>query len=420
MLYSPLALAYLARNTPDHHEVECYDEYVGEDMDPYQVEADIVAFSALSSGIIRAYELAAVLRSRGIMCVIGGAHATALPHEVKEHFDVVIKGEGETPWKKFLEDFGNDCVKPEYFGKMNVSLENIGIPDRSCIHPNYHYSSLMTSRGCPFHCSFCYLTVYQYRKFRTIPHETILEDMENLRGEKIIIVTDENFIGYSEEDYEDRKALLRKMIDRDFGFIWGCQASTNIAYQTDLLQLMYQAGCKAIFIGFEADDEDALKSINKKQNQSVDFKDIVKRIHDQKMAVIASTILGLDDQKKGYHKTLIKDLKRIKADYVRVFFMTAWPGTPLFKSLEKEGRACTDWRKLRKDIPTIRFKHYSHNDIIHARNEVIGHFFSKRHIVTTICRWIFIDRSLIGLLLKMWWRNKISEKIRVRRAKTQI
>lgn len=416
MLYGPLALAYLATHTPDHYEITLIDEYVGEDLDPNTVEADIVAFSSLSSGINRAYELANVIRQRGITCVIGGAHATAMPDEALQYFDVVIKGEGETPWKEFLADFEKGTIRSTYYGKMNVSLEVLGKPDRNYIHPNYHYPSLMTSRGCPFHCSFCYLTVYKNRKYRPIPHETVLEDMQSVNDSQLVIVTDENFIGYTEKNYQDRKELLRKMIDRNFNFIWGCQASTNIADQPELMELMYQAGCRGVFVGFEANDEEALKSINKKHNINIDYKDIVEKIHKKKLAVIASTILGMDNQSNGYHKHLIKELKRIKADYVRVFYMTAWPGTPLYKELEKENRVTKDWNSLRKDIPTTKFKNYTHEEVIEARKAVLGYFFSKRHLIKTSFIWLFRDTSLLGVFIKMWWRNKKSERIRNKRA----
>ena len=256
LLYSPLAFAYLGSHTPDNYDITLYDEYVGEDLDPHTVEADLVAISSLSSGIMKAYAHADVLRARGITCVIGGAHATALPDEALEHFDAVVQGEGEIPWKEFLQNFENGTIKKTYFGKMNVSLEELGIPDRKYMHENYHYAALMTSRGCPFHCSFCYLTVYKNRKFRTFPQETVIQDLENLhkRGEKIIVLTDENFIGYSEKDYTDRKQLLQKMIDRKFDFIWGCQASTNLAEQPELMKMMYKAGCRVVFMGFEAAD----------------------------------------------------------------------------------------------------------------------------------------------------------------------
>lgn len=416
MLYSPLALAYLATHTPDEFEKELVDEYVGEDLDPYKVNTDIVAFSSLTSGIKRAYELAAILKERGITTVIGGAHASALPEEALEHCDAVIIGEGENPWQEFLTDYLNQKMKRSYFGKMNIKLDELGVPDRRFTHPNYHYDSLLTSRGCPYHCSFCYLTVFKNRKYRTIPHDMVLKDMEQLRNKSIVVVTDENFIGYSKRDMEDRKVLLKKMIDRKFDFYWGCQASVNLAEEPELMDLMYQAGCRGIFMGFEATDDEALKSVNKKHNLGVDYKKAIQKIHKHKLAVIASTIIGLDNQSEGYHLTLIKELKEIKADFVRVFYMTAWPGTPLFKQLEEEDRLCWDWDQLRQDLPSIEFKNYSHKDIIEARKKVMDSFFNKRNILKVIWRWLWIDTSLLGLFIKLSFRNKKSEKIRNHRA----
>ena len=320
-LYSPLALAYLARHTPDYYDIKLYDEYVGEDMDPDTIDADIVAVSSLSSGITRAYQIGDKLRARGIKSVVGGAHATSLPEEALKHFDTVILGEGEKPWKQFLADYENGRTQAKYFGAMNVSLENIATPRRDLVHPNYHYPSIMTSRGCPYACSFCYLTIYKNRKYRTIPHETVLQDFDSIRDNTVIVVTDENFIGYSNTDTEDRKLLLNKMIQRKYKFIWGCQSSINIAEQPELMKLMYKAGCRAVFVGFESTDPESLKSIRKKHNIGVDYKDAIKKIHKQKIAVIASCILGMDNQKTDYHKHLIKELKEIKADFVRVYFL---------------------------------------------------------------------------------------------------
>ena len=80
----------------------------------------------------------------------------------------------------------------------------------------------------------------------------ILQDLEQLRDEQLVIFTDENFIGYKKRDHEDRKQLLREMIKRKFKFSWGCQASLNIAEEPELMDLMYKAGCKGVFIGFES------------------------------------------------------------------------------------------------------------------------------------------------------------------------
>jgi radical SAM superfamily enzyme YgiQ (UPF0313 family) len=417
LLYSPLALGYIARHTPRHYKIDLYDEYVGEDLDPNTVNADIVAFSPITSGIMRAYSLADRLRERGITCVSGGAHASALPDEALQHFDAVIIGEGEDPWKNFLQDFEQGKIQETYFGRMDVSLDHLGTPRRDLVHSNYTYPALMTSRGCPYACSFCYLTVYKNRKHRMIPHDTILEDMDYLKDHPIVVVTDENFIGYSDADIEDRKVLLEKMIRKEYKFYWGCQSTVGLYKQPELMTLMHRAGCRAVFLGFEAMQEDSLAEVNKRHNFGVDYSEVVRALHNHKLGVIASCILGMDSHGKDYHKTLIKSLKKAKADFPRVFLMTAWPGTRLFEELQREDRASRDWDRVRKDMPSVKFKHYTHEEIRNAREEVIRAFASVFHISRVVFRWLFKDRSIIMLFIHLAFRNMILERTKRFRAR---
>jgi radical SAM superfamily enzyme YgiQ (UPF0313 family) len=420
LVYSPLALAYLARHTPSHFKIQLEDEYVGDDVDPHRLDADLVAFSPITPGINRAYELADVLRKRGITCVAGGAHVSALPDEGLEHFDSVVIGEGEGPWEKLVSDFEAGKLNERYEGRMDVPLDDLGTPAREYIHPGYGSPALMTSRGCPHSCSFCYLNAFPHRKYRSIPHDTVLEDLDSIRDAHHVIVTDENFIGYSKKDIEDRKVLLERWIRRDYGFFWGCQLTATLAYEPELMDLMYRAGCRAVFIGFEVVDKKGLEEINKPQNYDLDYKDVIKRIHDHKIAVIASCIIGLDSQEYGYHKQLIRDLHETRADYPRVFFMTAWPGTPLFDKLEKEGRASRDWDSVRKDVPAVKFKHYTNQQILDARTEVMDTFFRPRNIARILGSWVLRDRTLITFFLKKVIRNRIIERVRMKKVSTRF
>jgi radical SAM superfamily enzyme YgiQ (UPF0313 family) len=415
LLYSPLALAYLGRHTPYHYDITAYDEYVGENFDPETVAADLVAVSAITPGIDRAYEIADKLKKRGITCVTGGAHVSALPDEALRHFDSVIIGEGEGPWRELLKDFENGKIQKTYFGPMNVPLDDLGTPRRDLIHPNYHYPSVLTTRGCPYNCTFCYLTVFKQRKFRTIPHSAIMEDLNSVKNNAAVIITDENFIGYSSKDIEDRKILCEKIIRKNFNFVWGCQASINLAEEPELMSLMYRAGCRAVFVGFETIDEESLKEIKKKHNIGVDYKDAIAKIHQKNIAVIASSILGLDSHKKGYHKKLISELKRAEADFVRVFFATAWPGTPFYEKLKSENRLLNDWTKVRKDVPSIKFKHYTHKEAIKARKEILDSFFNVFNIGKILSKWLFKDTSLFGLFIKMSVRNRVAEIVKTYR-----
>jgi radical SAM superfamily enzyme YgiQ (UPF0313 family) len=417
LLYSPLALGYLARHTPDHFDISLYDEYVGADIDPDTVNADLVAVSAITPGIRRAYDIGDRLKKRGIKTIIGGAHVTALPDEALEHFDTVCIGEGEGPWRQFLKDFDAGTTERTYYGPCNVPLETLGAPRRDMSHPNYHYPSAMTSRGCPYSCSFCYLTVFKERKYRTIPHETILEDLDAIRDNFVVVVTDENFIGYSEKDFEDRKILLEKMIRKDYKFAWGCQSTTTLATQPELMDLMYRSGCRAVFVGFETVEEAGLKQIRKNHNVGLDYKEIVAKLHEHRLAVIASTIFGLDSHTKGYPQQLIREMKKARVDFPRVFFATAWPGTPFFDSLEQEGRVNRNWDEVRKDVPSIKFKHFTREEALAARTEIVDAFFNFLSILKVLSRWILKERTLMLLFLKMTIRNRVSERIMARRAR---
>lgn len=409
LLYSPLALGYLATHTPDNYRITLYDEYAGDYFNPATAQVDLVAVAAITPGISRAYQIGAGLKKRGIPSIIGGAHVTALPDEALQYYDSVCVGEGEGPWRSFLKDFERGKTKDTYFGPMNVSLHDLGVPRRDMCHANYQFPSVLTSRGCPYSCSFCYLTVFQNRKYRTIPHETILEDFDNVKDNYAVILVDENFIGYTESEREDRKILLEKMIRKNYKFYWGCQTTTTIGSDPELMSLMYRAGCRAVFIGFESIDDESLKLVQKNHNIGLDYKVLVSQLHKHNIAVIASTIIGLDSHDKTYPKKLIAALKEARVDYPRVFFTTAWPGTPFFDSLEKEGRVSRDWDIVRKDVPSIQFKHFTHDEAAAAKKEVLDEFFGTLGIMRTLSRWIFKDRSLIRLFVSMLVRYQVRD-----------
>jgi radical SAM superfamily enzyme YgiQ (UPF0313 family) len=181
------------------------------------------------------------------------------------------------------------------------------------------------------------------------------------------------------------------------------------------MELMYRSGCRGVFVGFESVEKEGLKQIRKNHNIGLDYKEIIAKLHDHKLAVIASTILGLDSHGKGYPKLLIKEMKKAKVDFPRVFFATAWPGTPFFESLEKEGRVSRNWDEVRKDVPSIKFKHFTREEALAARKEIVDAFFNAFSIIRVISRWIFKERTLLVMYLKMSIRNRISERLMRRR-----
>ena len=143
-------------------------------------------------------------------------------------------------------------------------------------------------------------------------------------------------------------------------------------------------------------------------------------MHDHKLGVIASTIIGLDSHTKDYPAKVIRELKRAKADFTRVFYATAWPGTPFFESLEKEGRANRNWDEVRKDVPSIAFKHFTREEVIAARKQILDAFFNVFSITRVVSRWFFRERALILMYIKVSIRNRIAEFVKRRRRYTRL
>jgi len=416
LLYAPLALAYVGAYTPDDWQITLYDEYVDEYVDPDKIDADLVAMSALTPNILRAYYLADKLRSRGITTVCGGTHVSALPDEALQYFDTVVSGEAEPIWPQLIADFEAGNLKKIYDGGMEHNLEDIRLPRRDLIHKNYHYPSLITSKGCPFSCDYCYLSAFNKKTYRVLPVDAIIEDMEqvNRQAEFAVIFADENVSGYSASDHENRVELFERMIKKKFKFIWGAQSTIDIYKKPELLKLMRAAGCRALFIGLESIDSDLGEQVNKSFADRIDTNEAIKVIHRHRIPIIGSFMLGLDKQDTSYVRRLPRAVKKLNIEYPRLYFLTAWPGTPLYNSLQEQGRIQKGYCQVRKDIPNIVYTHFSEEEIREAHRYIMKNLFTKPYIAKIVLRWVLKDPAMVRFFLKVLNSNYTAEAQRQR------
>ena len=110
--FAHLTLTTLAALTPPEIEVKITDENV--DPIDFDEEVDLVGVTGMVMHAPRAYQIAERFRERGIPVVMGGPHASSLPHEAKEHADAVVIGEAELVWRGLIEDFKRGAMKPFY------------------------------------------------------------------------------------------------------------------------------------------------------------------------------------------------------------------------------------------------------------------------------------------------------------------
>lgn len=399
--YQPLAPAYLAASTPPGWDIELVDENF-DVFRPELCDADVVAFSAIPRHIDRAYVNARMLRERGITTVGGGMHVSAIPEEATRYFDAIVEGEAEPIWATVLEDFERDELRRHYVSGFDQSLEDLTLPDRKYVHPGYPLASISTSRGCANSCSFCYMGSLQRKSYRVIPTETILEDFARI-PQKLVVLSDANFLGFNEAHLDSRRELCEGLIRRGIKKYWGAQVMADVATFPGLPDLLYRAGCRLAFIGFETIGQENLDSISKGQNARLNYAETVEIMQRAGIAVAASFILGLDTHRLDYGETLKQWLDIARPLFLNLGVLTPMPNTQLYRQAQREGRLLADgpalWRHMDKSTNTLRYEHLTSEEVERTFEAVQEHYFAPKGVAKNFLHHLFIDHQIVMSLL---------------------
>ena len=324
-----LALLTLLSLTPDGHETTIVNENV-EKID-YDCGADLVGITITLDVMPRACQIAAEFRRQGIPVVAGGIHVTCCPEECLPYFNAICIGPAERVWAKIIQDAQADCLHQEYCDMKDFHGDEIASPLYDNIEQNkYLYTNVvLTSRGCPNRCSFCYNSC-KNRIYTRRPIPNVISDIKTL-GTRHILFVDDNFIGHPTYTYE----LLNEICDMNLA--WSAAVTTNILDFPDLLDLMSKAGCKSLFIGFESVNTASLESVNK-DNKVNRYDELVEAIHSRGIMINASMVFGLDgDNKYTFNRTL-DWLVKMRVETLTSHILTPYPGTKLHRSMDAAGR----------------------------------------------------------------------------------
>ncbi len=411
--FPPLSLAYIAAVTPPGWDIQIIDE----NFDTFEfTEADLVAITAFTCNINRAYEIAGMYRRKNIKVVIGGIHASMLPHEALEYVDTVVVGEVEGIWENVLNDFENDRLLPLYAGTQ-VDLEHFKIiPRHDLLHPDYFWHSVQTSRGCPFNCYFCTVTQYLGTEYRQRKAEDVLEELEGIKGEYITFV-DDNLIGYSQEHYRRAAQLFEGMVERKLHKKWWMQTSINAIDNEDLIRLAAKAGCIYAFIGFETIRQNMLKEMKKGINLKIgveNYKKVIDTFHKYGIGVLGAFIIGNDHESPEFYQQLTEYLIHSGIDIVQVTLLTPLPGTALMKQLQQEGRLI--YHDFPKDWDKYRFSYMVHQpEGVDVDTVYIGNNFIKKQIYSPPFYQYRLLKSFLSLrnmtnFFGIWKANKSYKK----------
>lgn len=359
-LMTPLHLATIAAMTPDDFDVDIYDESVLDPLDSktdFAKKYDLVGVTGYIAHLPRAKELGAMFRRQGLPVVVGGPGVSGSPEECRDSFDVMMLGEAELTWSRFLREWREGRHLAEYRQVERPDLEATPAPDWRSVAPyidRYAMGGVQTTRGCPFDCEFCDVIHLFGRKPRHKPIDTVIEEVLALNklGVQMIFMCDDDFIGHKKYAKELLRELEKVNNSLDEPVSFTTQLTIDMAKDDELLELMADCNFGQVLIGIESPREASLRETNKMQNLRGDMVDDVRKIQSYGIAVRASLVVGFDSDDEAVIEEHMDFLKRANIVSTNINTMKAYPGTPLWVRLQREERV-VDVDHIYSDAPRV-------------------------------------------------------------------
>jgi radical SAM superfamily enzyme YgiQ (UPF0313 family) len=337
-LFPPLGLATLASHLDPDLEVSLQDEHVERlDLDD---RPDLVVIQVYITNARRAYRLGDHYRSRGAYVALGGLHVTALPEEAAAHADSIFLGPGDDTFPRFLRDLAVGEPLRRYDSTLRT-LEGVRPVRRDLIRRSRYLvpNSIVVSRGCPHHCTFCYKDAFFAggRSFYTQQVDDALAEIVRLPGRHLYFLDDHLF-----GNPRFARELFQGM--RGMGRVFQGAATVDSILRDDLVAEAAAAGLRSLFVGFETLSSAGLRGAGKRQNLGRSYADVVRRLDDLGVMINGSFVFGLDGDDPDVFARTVDWAVGAGISTATFHILTPYPGTALFREMEAKGRLVThDW-----------------------------------------------------------------------------
>jgi len=383
----PLSGLVVAGLTPPSVEVELLHEMV-RPID-YSTDADVIALSFMDFCFPHARDVAARFRKLGKTVIAGGRYATTFPEQLLPHFDCVVAGEAHAVWPRVVDDIVNGRLQKFYRAPFAPPLEGVPPPRYDLVEPQYAVPVVTeATRGCPYKCSFCQLTV-EGAPFRKRPVGDVIRDLTAtgklpFHKRRMGMVYDNNFGG----DMGYAKELLREIARLDF---WGLgfQFSFDCLHDDEFVDLLQKAHCTMAFIGLESLNEPSLRSVHKRQNKVAEYKDLFRKLKGRGILTFTGMMLALDEDTPGYYGGLPARIDEVDPSAILLSIAIPIPGTPFHREAEAQGRIVDrDLSHYEGDHLVIRPRQVSADDVTRTFVRLNRHFYSWKAILRRWARFL--------------------------------
>jgi radical SAM superfamily enzyme YgiQ (UPF0313 family) len=248
------------------------------------------------------------------------------------------------------------------------------------------------SRGCPFDCDFCDITVLYGRRPRTKTKEQVLAELDALyitgwRGP--VFFVDDNFIGNKVKLKKEILPAIAEWNDKNKNpFYFNTEVSINLADDDKLMHLMVKAGFEAVFIGIESPNEESLIECNKIQNRNRDLLLSIKKIQKSGLEVQGGFIVGFDNDPPTIFDRLTNFIQESGIVTAMVGLLNAPNGTKLQKRLITEGRMLKDFTGNNTDFSINFIPQMNSEKLIDGYKKILDTIYSPKYYYERVMRFM--------------------------------
>jgi radical SAM superfamily enzyme YgiQ (UPF0313 family) len=378
----PLGLLTLGAMLPEEWSRRLVDLNVTKLTEKDLKWADYVFISAMVVQKNSARQTISRCKEAGLKVVAGGPLFTSEYEEFKgvDHF---VLNEAELTLPLFLADLEKGCAGRVYKTSEFCDIRETPAPMWKLADlKRYASMSIQFSRGCPFNCDFCNVTVLFGHRPRIKTAEQIIAELNGLydlgwRGP--VFFVDDNFI--TNKRYLKTQllpALIKWQKDKR-GVPFYTEASVNLADDEPLMEMMVEAGFDMVFIGIETPDEKSLAECNKMQNKNRDLVENVKRIQRAGLQVQGGFIVGFDSDTHSIFQRQIDFIQQSGIVTAMVGLLQAPVGTRLYERLKQEGRLLGHTSGDNVDGTTNIIPKMDLNALREGYREIMRSIYSHKH-----------------------------------------
>jgi anaerobic magnesium-protoporphyrin IX monomethyl ester cyclase len=436
--YLPIGLAYLAAVLEAKGNEVLVLDCLASDIDQEKLKQNLASFNPNVVGISSMTPMvpSTMLAAKGAkeVCpnstvVLGGPHASFMDKQIlteEPSVDVIVRGEGEQTLLELTQKIANQeslsAVEGITFRKENQILQN---PTRPYIQnldelpfPAYKHFSLdkyrlfgklffpvITSRGCPFQCSFCTSSRILGKQYRARTAKNIGAELELLKNQYHA----DSFTFYDDTLTLDKNRIFEicnEIRSRKIDIPWDCQTRVD-QISEEVLAKMKETNCQQVFFGAESGCQDVLNWVKKRttvtQNEAA-----IKMAKKAGLFVAISIIIGYPGETAEMRKETLNFLRRAEPDDVYLCIATPYPGTDLRLLVEQMGlKMSPDWEKYDTTTPVFENPLLPDEEALKIRQQFYDSFYSPKYVLRHLFRQNFYSRVMARVALNhLVWRVK--------------